>query len=446
MLKKYSLQFIVLILLLVVTLNWEKITIADQSQDNIFYRISVTDSASWSEPLSIPLDLKNRNPIGPKIFQSQGSIYSTYQTISENTFPKDVWVIKNRSAGWSYPQKVAETSLTLTGSRIAVTEEDGREVYHLIWSDQPSDSEYDFKKPPAFKAPNYILYSNHNDKSESWSLPDTLYCSPQRVLTFSPDLISKKESLYFVFSAFDSTDTQNSGYKNFLMIRKKNHWMSPIAVATFGGDADMEILDDGTFIYSYIRPDTAWVQKNLQPDVNSVFVKKSSDGGKTWNESLIQRSGRTPAYGPNIEVDGSGKVHLFWQQDTDGNRRANDLAHSWSANGGDKWTDTEMIIKSSEVNSGFIQSYDVVATNTGMIHLLFVAKDGMGSSTGRMYHAYWNGNSWNTSGPLFDFSRLSQFSLAYDESRKQIHLVFMAIPNNQDQEALWRLYHSVFQD
>lgn len=443
---KNSHLFFILIFWLGVTLSGEKIISANQIEDSTG-SIILEDSTGWSEPVPIPVHSEDRTPVIPNIVQSKGSIYVTYQTSSKkNPFPRDVWVIENKNGRWKQPQQAAEASLVLTGSKIAVTERNGNgtEVEHLVWTDQPSDTKYGLENPPPVNASNYVLYSYRNQNREIWSVPDTLYHTPRRSLRFSPNLISKKESLYFVFSAFDSTDTQNSGYKSFLMIKKKNHWMLPIAVATLGGDADMEILEDGTFLLSYIRPDTTWVQKNLRPDVNSVFVKTSSDGGKTWNESRMQRSGRTPAYHPNIESDGSGKVHLLWRQDTDGDRRANNLAHSWTEDG-EEWSKPEMLIKSFE-DSGFINNFDVVTTNSGRVHLLFVVDDGLGSSTGRLYHAYWNDNSWKLSKPLFDFPSLSQFSLAYDESRKQIHLVFMAIPDNQDQEALWRLYHSVYQD
>lgn len=362
----------------------------------------------------------------------------------KNLYPHDVWVIENNNGSWSHPKKAAESSLTFTGSKIAVTEQNGREVIHLVWADQSTDTEFGVENPPPFNASNYVLYSYRNQNRETWSVPDTLYHTPKRSLRFSPNLISKDGSLYFVFTAFDTTYTQ-SVEVTFIKERKKDQWKPHIPAALLGADGDLEILDDGTFFLSYIRPDTAWAQNNLSGDVNSVFVKTSSDGGKTWNESRIQRSGTTPAYSPKIETDGSGNVHLLWRQDTVGDRNADNLAHSWTADG-DEWTEPGILISSSEAGRGYIYNYDTVATNSGAVHVLFVRKAGLGISPGGIYHAYWNGNSWKISEPLFDFPGLSHLAVTYDESKKQLHLVFTAVPDNREQEYPWELYYSVYQE
>jgi hypothetical protein len=407
----------------------------------------LVDSTGWSDPALIPVYLENRHAVAPYIAHNKGTLYIAYQTAHENNpFPHDVWIVEKNNEDWSQPQKVAETTLTLTGSRVAVLEENGRVVRHLLWGDQPPDDGFNLKNPMPFIASNYILYSYFDGNRETWSDPDTLYHTPKRSLIFSPDLISNEGALYFVFSAFDSTGIQNRGYKNFIKRRHKEQWTPHNPVAQGTGEADLIILADGTFIYSYIRPDTMWVKKNFQPDVNSVFVKQSLDAGETWNETQIQRSGRTPAYSPNVEANGSGTAHLFWKQDTNGNRTANDIAHSWSEDGGDTWTVPEMILKSSEIDSGFIQSYDVVVTKSGCVHVLFISKDGLGSRTGGLYHAYWKDDSWEISQPLFELPILTNLSVAYDEKNKKLQLVFMAKPNDQGQEAYWRLYHSVLQD
>src|SRR5699024_7933593 len=103
----------------------------------------------------------------------------------------------------------------------------------------------------------------------------------------------------------------------------------------------------------------------------SVFVKQSSDGGLTWSkDQLIQRSGLKPAYRPRFVVDEKGEIHLFWRQDTDGDRLPDTIVHTSSVDGR-LWSDQKKLIDEELQERGYPAYYKMTGALGNTVFAFF---------------------------------------------------------------------------
>jgi BNR repeat-like domain len=85
------------------------------------------------------------------------------------------------------------------------------------------------------------------------------------------------------------------------------------------------------------------------PGNHEIYYKKSSDGGATWtaNKRLTFNSGFSA--GPTIIADPSGKLHLFWSDDTPGN---SEIYCKRSTDGGATWTASQRLTFTTAMSMG----------------------------------------------------------------------------------------------
>ena len=95
-------------------------------------------------------------------------------------------------------------------------------------------------------------------------------------------------------------------------------------------------------LVAYAAADTSWASSPQNPtreDMNSVFVRRSEDEGRTWSApTLIQRGGQTPAHQITALVAPSKTIHLLWIQATGS---GSVIRHVLSDDGGVHWSEPD---------------------------------------------------------------------------------------------------------
>lgn len=131
-------------------------------------------------------------------------------------------------------------------------------------------------------------------------------------------------------------------------------------------------------------------------DVNSVFLRRSKDGGRTWEPPrLISLSGRHPAFESTIVVGPRHTVHLIWKQSLPDGRLA--LRHIESRDGGAEWSRPEDLIL-----SGDLLGARAVVDRCGTVHIVYSDwTDGPGQV--RVGYAQWNGRWFRQQAPFIEF-------------------------------------------
>jgi hypothetical protein len=124
-----------------------------------------------------------------------------------------------------------------------------------------------------------------------------------------------------------------------------------------------------------------WTTLELFPP-KGIFYKRSSDFGKTWEETSTVVDG--PYRHPDVAVVGDDEVHLVWSGTAEDRYKFS----RWSLDGGETWSD---VIRMPQI--GGFQGYSGMAIDSlDRIHLGMVASYfGIGDS---LIHSIWNGSNW----------------------------------------------------
>lgn len=104
----------------------------------------------------------------------------------------------------------------------------------------------------------------------------------------------------------------------YLALGRDGSWQPTTLPAT--GVYATVVSDRDRIIVAYAAADSVWATSPANPtheDANSVFVRRSTDGGTTWSApALVQRGGTTPAHEVQVLLGKQGEFHLLWIQAT----------------------------------------------------------------------------------------------------------------------------------
>jgi hypothetical protein len=443
-------------------------------------QVEVEDNSQWSEPERIPIDLDDRIPTEPDIVAVDDKLYMVFQTYKNGYIaPHDVWMISLRGGEWSTPDRIAKTSWTTNGSRIAVADGDDGQMLHLIWWDKPAEQEYSHENLPFSGAVSEIWYAN-KDRG-GWSAPDKLFEGNHFTPAVFLPVISESDGRMFGMFRAGIDDIADGRPSVFLLrIDGDSRAMSRPIIAGGGSETQLALMDDRKLLFAYRGAKFQWAKEHFKSDLRGIFLKRSQDGGETWSEPYVIDRGEfahSSTANPGLIIDGKEKAHLFWRQDTTGDDKPDNLAHAWSEDG-EIWSDLVLLEDALQKNKGAIRYYDAAATPQGHVHVVYVLSREDGDSGSRIYHTIWDETAWNTPEPVFDIAEVGRPVLAFDDATSRLHLVFRAvdepvssrtglldlydvydntvIPKNYstdlvtawewEQVAAWKWYHATFGD
>ena len=170
---------------------------------------------------------------------------------------------------------------------------------------------------------------------------------------------------------------------------------------------DLHIGADGRVFMAFIAP----ARDGPGWDANSVFFRRSVDGGRSWEPAvLVSRSGRNEAHEVRLVATEDGTLHLAWRQNTSGGSGAEAVWHSTSSDAGATWTRPRGL----PFPAGTPKGLRAVAGPDGSIHAI-VSIGGGGSASG-LFHSRWDRNGWGPACVLDGAPLASDAELVADEA------------------------------
>jgi hypothetical protein len=200
----------------------------------------------------------------------------------------------------------------------------------------------------------------------------------------------------------------------------------PVGVrgAMYGG---LAIVGRRLFL-PYIAPDTSQRQ-----DINSVFLRRSTDDGATWLDAqLVSRSGAHAAYDVRALASADGVLHLIWRQTLP--EGGSVLRHVSSHDDGATFSMPDDVAP-PEGFSGLHTALD----GRDAVHVIYQDWRGGGES-GHLDHIVWNGG-WSTPDHLFPWLRSNSADLHVARDGGLL-LAFLAQPADAPLASPLRSYYS----
>lgn len=155
---------------------------------------------------------------------------------------------------------------------------------------------------------------------------------------------------------------------------------------------------DDTFLYPALtagpggRLYLAYINAGGTGNPNSVFLRSSADGGRSWSEpNRVYASGGRQAFRLDALRSADGRLHLIWQDNGQGFR------HTSSADGGRTWSDLDDVA----FRQGIL-AHDAVLDRCGTVHVVFetLALNADGEPRMRLRYVRWQGG-WSAPVRLF---------------------------------------------
>ncbi len=115
-----------------------------------------------------------------------------------------------------------------------------------------------------------------------------------------------------------------------------------------------------------------------------IAYARSEDKGETWNTTLEVMEGDNL---PNIGFDGSGGVHVVWDNPAGTNVGR---GHAWSQDGGKTWKTIERIFTGYSGRT----RWPVMATDSASILHLITAANSPESGEPQVFHSIWGTDKW----------------------------------------------------
>ena len=219
---------------------------------------------------------------------------------------------------WSTAKRITDNTLDDYSPDIAL---DGSNAYVVWTKDVGGDREIYFKKSV--------------DGGETWSALKRLTDNGE---SYSPIISVEGSNIYVVWS-------DNSSGRDLEIYFKKSidggdTWAIEQMLTNNAGDSiDPAIAVNGPNIY------VVWTDQT--PGDNEIYFRKSVDRGDTWlaEKRLTNNSGGS--YRPEIAVDESN-IYVVWYDNTTGEF---EIYFKKSADGGDTWSNTKRITKTSGISA-----------------------------------------------------------------------------------------------
>lgn len=179
--------------------------------------------------------------------------------------------------------------------------------------------------------------------------------------------------------------------------------------------AEVAVTTDGEVVMAFVAPHVA---ASAPADANSVFVTRSSNGGRQWDKPrLVSLSGTRQASEPELVSTPGGRLHLLVAKNLAGGHQPESIWHFVSNDGGRVWSGPAVVSPGG-------RPYGLHAVRDDAEGAMYLAaqveKSGPGGS--RLAVLHFDGSTWGTPEHIAPDNDGFLPSLALDAERRP-HLV-----------------------
>jgi hypothetical protein len=290
------------------------------------------------------------------------------------------------------------------GSRVyadpyAIVDDSGE--LHVLWG-EPRETPAGLPSLMYPPQPSTSIWTARYRPGSGWSTPEKIATaeSVSWMIPFIGDAAVARDRI--------AVAVPSAGGSALLLSRAAGKW-SATEVANSGGWVSLASGGEHRVYMTYIA-------SAGREEPNSVFLRRSDDGGTTWNPShKVSGPGQASASAPRVFVDSSGRTHVVW---ISGTSTRIFLWHTSSTDSDNTWTQPDSIALGPLDNN---PTYAIDAC--GQIHVALERWSDVGVP-GRIVEVVW-ANGWSSPKMLFAGFRAFGPALHSDKSGKLI-LVFMS--------------------
>ena len=304
-----------------------------------------------------------------------GSAVARFPSIAATTDP--VYVVGNDIAFFG-PDLVQDNPLVvleLGGHRLsappgafrfafprAIADEGNR--LHLLWA-EPSDASLPVSSAGWLQQKLANVWTATYTAGRGWSQPRTIYQGSR--LGWRNAVVGTGDITAPPKWALSVVDLGHPGQRQVIVLFHVEDGQMVATVPDETGKAvQSSVASAGTDVFlGFISPIPREVIGPVGSDVNSVYLKVSHDGGRSWNAAmLVSRSGEFPAHGLRTLLSPDGSIHLVWRQTLARDEGA--IRHVTSADGGRTWSQPDDLLLAPKASG-----LRAVADPCGRVHVVF---------------------------------------------------------------------------
>jgi len=315
-------------------LVWEDLT---PGNFDVFYKKSTDGGDTWTanKRLTWTAGYSSHPAIAA---DSSDNLHVVYDETAPGNYEIYYRRSEDEGATWSTGIRLTWTTGSSWDAAIAV---DSSDNLHVFWADSnPGNYE--------------LYYKKSTDGGVTWSTNKRLTWTPGD--SFEPAIaIDPSDHLHVAWYDYTaatcdvyykkSTDGGNTWTANKRLTWTADDSFSPAIVADTSGDLHV-------------------VWEDNAPGNSEIYFKSSADGGDSWTPNKRLTWTADDSYLPAIVADTSGDLHVVWNDDTPGNY---EVYFKTSADGGVTWTTNQRL----SWTSGDSESPDICVDPSGNIHVFW---------------------------------------------------------------------------
>lgn len=393
------------------------LTIKDVSSGKQYYPdsadfdiyVSSYSNGRWNKPVNAGSGINGSGHDGNPALSADGkTLYFTSENRSDGAGGFDLYCSTKTASDWDAALRLSSSSAvtSLAYNNAHVLRAVGKTL-HLVFSD-------------AREGNAEVYYRRSDDAGATWG-PERRVTSSAGISWFPSVAVGPDGTVHIVW------DDDRSGTRTIYYRRSADggaSWDAETVISTGAGKAwypDVAADAQGRVV-------AAW--QDQRNGAGEIYLRRSLDGGKTWESELRLTNASYESERPTLSVDGKGRLHLAWYDWRDDPSRA-EVYYAKSSDGGASWeTQTRLTTNSGATSSGLPA---LASDGNDGLHLVYYHGTKLVSGDVYYLRSADGGASWASPTRLTGTATSSMFfPVVVAESSKTIHAAWQDLKNGND--------------